>query len=96
MDRKTKKAEIERLLGAELSKLREVSYEDLAQLVDNPRTATLSEFGQPYQVEIQAFWEGRKTQNLRVMVSVDDMSWSAFTPPSADFIISPDGSFIGE
>ena len=35
-------------------------------------------------------------RNLRVMVSVDDGGWRSFAPLSDDFIVAPDGTFIGE
>ena len=52
--------------------------------------------GQEYQVEIQAWWEGRKGSDVRVMVSIDDGGWRAFAAPSEDFIMAPDGSFVGD
>jgi len=51
--------------------------------------------GKTYQIERQASWESKKC-GIRVMVSADDDGWSAFKPSSGDFIISPDGSFVGE
>jgi hypothetical protein len=48
-------------------------------------------------VEVLALWdEGRPGGNLRVMVSIDDGGWRAFKPLTEDFIIAPDGSFVGE
>jgi hypothetical protein len=31
-----------------------------------------------------------------VLASIDDGGWSAFIPLTDDFIIAPDGSFVGE
>ena len=52
--------------------------------------------GATYQLEVQVFWDDRAEQNLRVMGSIDDGRLSAFHPLSEDFIIAPDGSFVGE
>ena len=50
-----------------------------------------------YQFEIQVIWDNKPGGNLRVIVSIDDSSiWRAISPLSEDFIIAPDGSFIGE
>jgi hypothetical protein len=48
-------------------------------------------------VETEAFWDDRKHGHLRVLVAVDDgRGWSAVSPVCDNFIIAPDGSFIGE
>jgi hypothetical protein len=52
--------------------------------------------GTPYQVEAEAFWDSTKEGDLRVIVKVDDVGWRAFVPLSEDFILAPDGSFVGE
>jgi hypothetical protein len=52
-----------------------------------------------YQIEIQAFWdEPRKGEgNLRVIASIDDGRFPyVFLPMTTDFIMKPDGSFVGE
>jgi hypothetical protein len=45
---------------------------------------------------VQAFWDDRKNDNLRVMVKIEDGGWRALTPMCCDFIVAPDGSFVGE
>jgi len=52
--------------------------------------------GTRYQVEVQAFWDDRKGNDLRVRVAVDDFGWSSFHPLVVDFIVAPDGRFVGE
>jgi hypothetical protein len=52
--------------------------------------------GTRYQVEITAFWDSGKPGNLRVLAAIDDGGWRAFKPLSTDFIMAPDGSFVGE
>jgi hypothetical protein len=85
------------LIGEELAKLRKLSYAELLKLVNNPTTIELpGSDGKNYQIERQAFWDTHKGGNIRVMVSADDGGWSAIVPLTGDFIISPDGGFIGE
>lgn len=52
--------------------------------------------GVVYQVEVEAFWDDRKRRDLRVLASIDDGGWRAFSPLCDDFIIATDGSFVGE
>jgi hypothetical protein len=49
-----------------------------------------------YQVETLVAWDGEEGGDIRVMVSIDDGGSSAYRPMTDDFIIAPDGSFIGE
>ena len=91
------KGEAQGLLGEQIGRLRKLSYEDLRERLDQPETFELpGPSGKTYQLEVQAFWDGPRDQNLRVMVSIDDGGWRAFAPLSSDFIIAPNGSFVGE
>ncbi len=55
--------------------------------------------GARYDVEVQAFWDHpRSPGNLRVRVAIDDIPVSRI-PHSLtceDFILAPDGNFVGE
>jgi hypothetical protein len=52
--------------------------------------------GTTYQVKTHAVWDGKAGGDLRLFVEVDDGGWRAFVPLSESFIVSPDGSFVGE
>lgn len=52
--------------------------------------------GTPCQVEIDAFWDDKRDGDIRVGLMIDDGGRDAFTPYCSDFIIAPDGSFVGE
>ena len=53
--------------------------------------------GKIYSVEVEVFWDDREGADLRVTAMVDDGSDRAFAcPVSEDFIMRPDGSFVGE
>jgi len=85
------------LIDEELGRLRKLSYAEHLKFLDNASTTKLQgPDGKHYQIERQAFWDSKKGGNIRVMVSADDGGWSAFKPLSGAFIISPDGSFVGE
>jgi hypothetical protein len=49
-----------------------------------------------YHIELQGVWDARPGDVLRTLGSVDDGGWSAFVPLTDDFLIAPDGSFVGE
>ena len=87
------------VLDRRVAELRRCSYIDLkaawfrqpdCEQVQGPN-------GVEYQVEIEALWDDRRAQTLRIVVSVDDGSgWRAFVPLTDSFIVAPDGSFVGE
>ncbi len=70
-------------------------------------TSAMGEDGKAYQLETQVFWESKKNGEIRVweskkngeirvMVSADDGGLRSFMPLTGDFIMAPDGSFVGE
>jgi hypothetical protein len=84
-----------------LAELRHESYATLVERhLDQPASHWVdSPSGVRSQIEVQVFWDGgrrRKGGDLRVLVSVDDGGRSAFHALSTDFIVAPDGSFVGE
>ena len=92
------KAEAREVAAALLSELRTLPYEELARrLLDRQETSeVVGASGTRYQLEAQAFRDSRGSEDLRVTVAVDDGGLRAFFPLSVDFIIAPDGSFVGE
>ena len=52
----------------------------------------------PLGEELQAFWDDPKKPNevLRVSVAVDDGGLRTYFPLCEDFLMKPDGSFLGE
>jgi hypothetical protein len=81
-----------------LVELRREPYELLLPRIGHPEGRTLrGPSGSEYQIELEAFWDDRKSGNLRVAVLVDDGALRAFVKPlSRDFVIAPDGSFVSE
>ena len=87
------------IIAERLSVLRRVSYSDLLQRsTETPCDTVIGLDGGEYQVETEVCWNEPhlKAGNLRVMVSVDGGSVSAFKPLLGTFIMAPDGSFVGE
>lgn len=91
------KGEARKVLASVISKLRVEGYNELRNRHGEPEMREIAgPSGAIYQVEVQVFWDDRAERNLRVLGSVDDGGLSAFKPLSDDFIIAPDGSFVGE
>ncbi|HXJ48924.1 MAG TPA: hypothetical protein VNF91_07140 [Candidatus Acidoferrum sp.] len=85
------------LLKSQVDHLRAMSYHDLLGLMDKETVTEVDGSpGRRYTIETSVFWDGAKDRDLRVMVSIDDGGWRAYAPLTDDFIMAPDGSFVGE
>ncbi|MDT5123071.1 MAG: hypothetical protein QOC96_2553 [Acidobacteriota bacterium] len=91
-------AEAQLVLAQELSHYRNYSYTKLLSLIDDSKTfERTSPSGIKYQIEIQVFFDDIKAKrDLRVLGAIDGGGISAFSPLCDDFIMAPDGSFVGE
>ena len=93
MDKKEARA----ILAKELQRYRGKSYAELKRLLTEQDTSEVTaSSGNWYQLEIQAVWDDRPEGNLRILGSIDDGEIRAFFPLTDDFIIAPDGHFVGE
>jgi hypothetical protein len=92
------RAEAIEVAEGRLAELRQLAYPRLVEeLLDQPRSeCATAASGRRYQLEIEAVWDNRRHDNLRVRVLVDDGGPSATRPLQCDFIVAPDGSFVGE
>jgi hypothetical protein len=72
--------------------------EELLRLIDKQESFEVAApSGNRYQLEVTAVWDDRERNNLRVFVAVDDGGFfSAISPLTVDFIVAPDGTFVGE
>jgi hypothetical protein len=85
------------IIDAELATYRERSYAELVAVTgQEPFRTEISRDGVTYQVEIVVVWDAQPGGAVRVLGSIDDGGWRAFVPLTADFIMAPDGSFVGE
>jgi len=90
--------EAKSLLEVELSRYRRRSYTELLSLLDQPETfERVSPAGTIYQIEMQVFFDDESERTaLRVSGAIDDGGWRALSPLCDDFLVAPDGSFVGE
>ena len=80
-----------------LKELRKLSYGELAELVGQVGCDCVNgPDGEEYQVETETRWDGKKGGDIRVIVAVDGPGISTFRPLTGTFIVSADGSFVGE
>ena len=94
-----KNTEAKSVLDATLAEYRKRPYQALVSLISEPETCDATgPSGKTYQVEILAVWDDRRAGNLRVIGSIDDGTLTGACVPlgNADFIIAPDGTFVGE
>lgn len=91
------KTEALHVLLEQLRLWRKRSWSDLRNEIGrSQRFEVTAESGTWYQGKIQAFWDDKPDGAIRVIASVDDGGWRAFVPLTADFILAPDGTFVGE
>jgi len=80
-----------------LDDYRQRPYSELVGLRGRPQTAELrGASGRSYQVEVEVHWDGRPGGAVRVLGSIDDGGVRSLRPISQDFILAPDGTFVGE
>jgi len=88
------------LLDAFVHRLRQRKYSELREFLGAPECEEVwGSDGKAYQVEFEASWDDprNRDRNLRVIVTIDDGTFrAAFHPITRDFIMAPDGSFVGE
>ncbi len=91
------KQEASQLLVTELQRYRARSYEELLRLITQVDDYwVVGPSGTRYGVEVQAFWDSGRPGNLRVLAAIDGGGISHLRPLCRDFIVSPNGRFIGE
>jgi hypothetical protein len=88
------------LANSKLEELRLKPFHDLKKFIGSEGARSmevLGSSGKRYQFQIEALWDNPSKEHLRVMVLIDDYSFlRALRPWSVDFIVDPQGNFIGE
>ena len=85
------------MLETHLTSWRQRSHSELASLIGSQACIELvGPSGATYQVEVEALWDARPGGNIRVLGAIDDGGFRAFVPLTSDFILAPDGHFVGE
>ena len=90
-------AEAKAVLLEVSGKYRAKSYDELKALLGHQDTYEVSAAsGVVYQLEVQAFWDDKPNDVLRVRAAIDDKGIRAYMPMVEDFLIAADGAFVGE
>ena len=85
------------ILRAHLDEWRRRTYAELKSEVGESRQLqTTGQSGTQYQVDVQVRWDDKPNGDIRVLGGIDDGGWRAFAPLTDDFILGPDGKFVGE
>lgn len=87
------------VLALEMARWRTLSWQELKDRVGSAEPETLEvrgPSGTTYQLEIEAFWDDKSDDVIRVLGCVDDGGVRAFFPLTECFLLSPDGVFIDE
>jgi hypothetical protein len=91
------KTEAKSILADFLEPYRQLSYEELASRVDSVETDEVrGDSGVTYSLEAVIVWDAETGGVIRVIGHIDDGGWRAFCPMTDDFLLGPDGRFIGE
>ena len=89
------KVEAYSLINKELEKYQNMQYSELKLFINKPQTNEItSPSNKLYQTEIQVVWDDKENENIRVIASIDDTSWYAFSPINESIIMRPDGSLL--
>ncbi len=91
------KYEAKAIAEKDLEYYRAMPYEVIAGKIGEAESfERINEQGEPYQIEFNFFYDDNESENIRVGGIVSYSGWTDFFPVSNDFIIAPDGKFIGE
>lgn len=90
--------EAQQVLREEMARLRNLPYKELLELLDKPVVKeSQGPSGYTYSLEVEALRD--RGEDLRVMAFVIPWDKRKVRIPrdlTADFIMAPDGSFVGE
>ena len=91
--------ELSTLLQEELDEQRKRPYHDLSKYVleNKVEAYEIETDGRIYEIEIQYFWDDKPNEDIRVMGNINEQgTLSVYKPLTSDFIMAPDGNFVGE
>ncbi len=92
------KSEAAKFLEAYISQYRAKPHAELVKLMSDVQVhETTGVSGVEYILEFDVRWDDKPNGDIRVAGGIDDGGFrSAFSPLCDDFILSPDGGFVGE
>jgi len=92
------KSEATKILQWHISRYRAKPYAELVRLIGNAQVhVTTSVSGTKYTLEFDVLRDSDPDGDIRVIGEIDDGTFpSSFWPLCDDFILSPDGKFVGK
>lgn len=92
------KQEAREILADHMARYRAMSHGELAALIGDVLVhEATGASGASYTLEFDILWDHEPGGHIRVVGAVDDGGLrSAFSPLTDDFILTPDGDFLGE
>ncbi|MEX2286123.1 MAG: hypothetical protein WD648_03475 [Planctomycetaceae bacterium] len=92
------------ILSKHLSKFRAWSYDQLVERIDRDRrehdclesVEGVASDGTEYQMEFNVFWDDKRGGDVRVLGDLTAEPQTYTSDVTDDFIMSPDGRFVGE
>ena len=85
------------ILENKLIEFRKLTYSELIERIGKQETFEgETQTGEPYQIEVDFFFDDEKEKTLRVTGMISYSFITNFSPVTSDFIIAPNGKFIGE
>ncbi len=91
------KEEATKIIEDKLSEMRKLHYSELVEKIGEQETFEgKTQTGEPYQIEVDFFFDNEKEKTLRVTAMISYSFITNFSPVTSDFIIAPNGKFIGE
>ena len=92
------KEEARALLASYLASYRTESHQRLQRLLESPEgQLVVGTSGAQYYVAVEAVWDDTSGGDLRVIGSIESKGLlSSLSPLCDDFILSPNGHFVGE
>jgi len=88
------KDEARAILQEHINHWKQLSYEELRNRAESKDVEVLEvtgPSGKNYCLEMQARWDSRPGETIRVLGAIDDGSIASLLPISADFIVYPEG-----
>ena len=94
------KKEAKTILDKKLKELQSHSWDEFQSWIACKKVEVYEEEGQSgakYQIEIEAMWDDKPDDWIRVIAGIDDGGLvSSFSPITSDFLIAKDGSMETE
>lgn len=84
------------IINLKLKEIESTSYEDLKKYIGKPyiKKFEIQLDGRDYWGDIQAFWDDKDSENIRVLGCISYSFFTSFIPVCDDYIITPENKFL--